>query len=151
MARVKASEVESFISDDRFTVMDDDLNEQFEDRVLGQLEGRYDTSTWVDVDTTPDLVRQVIALLNAANILYKAYSDQEDGVPYADRLSNMAESMLLQIVDGTLNLTVGTVVITDDEYASASDAAGPAFYPTDTERLEENGVNRIKFEMGTVF
>ena len=151
MVRIQTTEVQSWLSDGRIVVDDSDLSEQIEEYVLSRVEGTYTTSTWVDKDTTPDLVRQVIAALTAALILRKAYSDQDDQIPYADKLEAMGEARLSQINEGKLVLTIGDVVVTSAQGDAAGTAAGPVFYPTETERLDSESPHRIAFEMGQEF
>lgn len=148
MARIQTTEVQAWLSDGRIVVDDGDLSEQIEEYVLSRVEGTYDTSAWIDKDTTPDLVRQVIAILTAGLILRKAYSDQDDIIPYADKLEIMGEARLVQIEEGKLTLTIGAIVI---QGSTASAAAGPVFFPTETERLDSDSPHKIVFEMGTVF
>lgn len=160
MARITVAEVQAWLSDGRITVASGDLIEQLETRVLGRLEAVLDTSGWADNTDTPDLVRQVIALLNAAAILRIKYSDQEDGIPYADKLEDMAEAMLMQMESGKIDLTVGDVGLTADEMDALSVAAGPAHFPGESERLAdtfydpnvvEESPHKQIFHMGQVF
>lgn len=151
--RTTSAEVQAWVSSNRITVTDDDLVEQIEDMVLARLETAFDTSGWTTSSNTPDLVRQVIALLNAGLILRRYYSDQDDGVPYADKLEAMAEAMLMKIESGQLTLTIGTVAVSQTTMDAASDAAGPVFFPTEAERLDDSddAQHTIKFAMGEVF
>jgi hypothetical protein len=147
MARVTISEVQAWLKSDRITVTADDLNAQHETNVLSRIEGFYTTSGWTNSTNTPKLVRQVIGLLNAATILRKAYSDQDDDIHYATILEHMAEDTLSGICSGGLVLTdLSEALIT-----AAQDIAGPSFFPTDTETDEVDGLNVIKFTMGEVF
>ncbi len=159
MARTTIAEVQVWISDNRVTVASGDLLDQIEDYVLGRLESTHDTSGWADDTDTPDLVRQVIALLDAEAKFRKDYSDQEDELPYADKLGMMAEARLEQIIGGQLTLTVGTVVLTSTQADAVSAAAGPTIFPTEGERLQDSyldptatdGKHRAAFHMGEIF
>ena len=159
MPRTTTAEVQVWLSDGRSIVKSDDLLDEHEDYVLSRLESTHDTSGWATDADTPDLVRQVIALLNAESAFRKAYSDQEDELVYADKLGMMAEARLMQILSGALTLTVGTVSITDTVSDTASIAAGPTHSPTETERLQDSfldpnaadGNHRAAFHMGEVF
>lgn len=147
MARVTISEVQAWLKSDRITVTGDDLNAQHEVSVLARIEGFYTTASWTNPTNTPRLVRQVIALLNAATILRKAYADQEDDIAYAAKLEGMARATLDGIIDGRLNLADVSATLN----TAAQDLAGPVFFPTDTETADEDGDHIIRFTMGEVF
>jgi len=153
MARTTTALVQEWLSSDRITVASDDLLEQVDEYVISTLEGTYDTSGWADATDTPDLVQQVIALLDAEYLLRKFYSDQDDDIPYADTLHTMAQGMLDSMLLGNLDLTIGTIVLTATEMTTAITAAGPTHFPGETERLDttETAAHTIAFEMGTVF
>lgn len=103
----------------------------------------YTTTGWIDVATTPALVRQAIAMLIAAWTYNRAYSEEDpEGSGYAQWLENKAMALLGSIATGTIDLieVEGTV----------SGAGGPTFYPNDDTELEDPH-SAAKFTMGSVF
>src|SRR5688500_12901367 len=87
-------------------VLEDSLVEQLEAQVLAALANSgYDTSTWADSATTPQLVRSIIAMLYVATLYDRAYAeDVETGNAYSKLLRSMATANLAGIIDGTLIL-----------------------------------------------
>lgn len=147
MSRVTTAEVQAWLSGDRHVVTEDDLNDQLELSVLGQLESVYDTSTWTNASTTPELVRSIFAMLNAALILRRVYADQVDVPQYAAKLEGMSAGALAHLLDGDY-VVAG---ITDAEATAVQVANTAGMFPTDTDRLEEGGDHVIRFTMGVVF
>lgn len=114
-------------------------------KVIGRLAGAFETTTWVDPSTTPQLVKQLIAMLYAAATYRKSYSEdlEGDGVGL-----NWAE-WLEQSVEGYLNMVfTGEITLTDPEIDITGTNVGlPSFYPTDLSSVTEPP----KFTMGAKF
>ncbi len=73
--------------------------------VLSKLAVRFDTSGWTDESDTPDLVRNILGMLVASYRYNSIYSETEDaGNPYADKLADMADNLIMGIIDGTIDL-----------------------------------------------
>lgn len=106
-----------------------------------------DTTTWVDVSTTPSLIKSIIGMLVAASRYNAFYSESEDGGnPYADKL----EARAMMLIDGIAAGTIDIIGLPDDPVTGGF--GSPLFYPTDTTGLlddEEDG--EIKFTMGMRF
>ena len=128
---------------------DELLEEPFQSEIvlarLGACE--IDTSLWVDIATTPAMIRGIIGMLVAAQRYNKVYSESEDGGnPYADKLQEMANVLLMGICMGTLDVTG-----IPDSPASLNQGT-PVFYPMDnTGLLDEDDGAGIKFTMGMRF
>lgn len=149
MSLVTIQDVQNWLERSKLTLdSDDDLLEETHARsiVLSKLATRFDTSTWVDSDSTPKLVRTIISMLVAAyryNAVYTEVPNPETET-YGDKLEQRAMDLLQQVVDGGLVLEEAT--------------DGPAvtgtlsFYPTDasTARDDEDDAG-IKFTMGMRF
>ena len=117
--------------------------------VLSKLATRFDTSGWTDENDTPDLVRNILGMLVASYRYNSVYSETEDaGNPYADKLADMADNLIMGIMDGTIDLI--------DETLQGPTVTGTLeFLPTD-----KTGVNDlspfgpeegVRFKIGDVY
>jgi len=117
--------------------------------VLSKLTTRFDISDWTDTTDTPDLVRQIIAMLVASFRYNSIYSETEDaGNPYADKLKDMADNLIMGILDGSIDLI--------DEPLQGPGVTGTLeFFPTDktgSNDLTPFGPEEgVRFKIGTVF
>lgn len=115
--------------------------------VLGRLKDVYDTSSWLDTASTPELVVQVMAMYYAAWFYRRQYSEDTDQTPnYADWLEGLADSLLASIVDGSVDLPGFPPL-------EGTDANGsPDFYPKDN-NYDDTGVrvDDAVFSMGMKF
>jgi hypothetical protein len=104
------------------------------------------STTWTTPDTTPVLVRGIVGMLVAAQIYNKHYSETDEGAgnPYANKLEERAEMLMVGICAGTLDISE----IVDDPFTTGS--GGPSFYPTDAVGVLEPE-EAIRFTMGKVF
>jgi hypothetical protein len=123
------------------------LESQVSSQVLARVAQAYDTSSWVDETTTPQLVRTIIAMRYIAWIYARTYSDNSDGDSYSDLLLSQSDAMLQNIIDGV-------TVIPDED--PTSDLSEPMFYPTDVSSaseptLEDPSLGPAKFSMGIIF
>jgi hypothetical protein len=85
--------------------LDADLEESIATQVLARVGLSYDTSTWVTPESTPKLVRKIIALKYASWYYQRQYSeDSETANDYALLLNAQAETLLAGVVDGSLDL-----------------------------------------------
>jgi hypothetical protein len=154
MALITLDEVQPWLEESKLRLaQDDELVEEVtaSPLVLGKLAARFDTSTWVDENTTPEIVRKCIAMLCAAWRYNKHYSESEDGAgnPYANKLERMVwgdpPDFMGGIIGGILagSIDIGTV---DGPAAEGT----IAFYPTDAAEIIDEG-QAAKFSMGKVF
>jgi hypothetical protein len=129
------------------TQLEAPLLEQVEAQVLGRIASQFDISTWVDPVTTPKMIKSIIAMLYVAWFYDKTYSeDQEQGNDYAALLRAQAESLLIGILDGSINVPE----------VPNQEPGEPAFYPTDDSSalqptLADPSLGPAKFSMGSIF
>lgn len=152
MSRITVQNARGWVRSSKMSVgdLDTDLLDQVEAEVLGRIAATYDTSTWVDASTTPQLVRVVIAKSYVVALYNKAYSEDENDISaYAVWLQRNAEMLITGIVDGTIDLPG---VNPSDTFAGQ-----PEFYPNDVSSSYEPGtwgdgsLGDAKFSMGRVF
>jgi hypothetical protein len=85
--------------------LDADLEESIATQVLARVGLSYDTSTWVTPESTPKLIRKIIAMKYASWYYQRQYSeDSETANDYALLLNAQAETLLAGVVDGSLDL-----------------------------------------------
>ncbi len=107
MSLVSVDDVQAWFTDDRLSLeVTDDLPEEpnVSAEVLSTVAARYDTSTWIDRSTTPELIRSIISAQVAAIRYRKHYADQIDELPYADWLDQWAMTIMNGIVGGSIAL-----------------------------------------------
>ena len=129
------------------TSLDDELEASITAQVIGQVAQVYETSSWVDPDTTPRLVRTVIAMLYVSWIYDRTYSEDADPSSYGALLRSRAEALLASIISGGVTLP---------EITPSVDTGQPAFYPTDASTEDEASDDDAsagpeKFTMGVVW
>ena len=130
------------------SALDGDLEVQVSSGILARIASTYDVSTWTTPATTPQVVKTIIAMFYAAWMYNKQYSDDNDDTNgYADKLMEMAEAMLVNILDGTTEIPGIDPTV---------DSGAPSFYPTDTSSaqcptVEDPSLGPAKFSMGTIF
>lgn len=146
MTHFKAEEANAFLADTKLdigTSIDNALEQQMTLQVLPRLATVYDTSTWVDENTTPALVRSLIAMLYVAEIYDKVYSDNSD-----DSTSNYAFVLKRTVMSNIAGLLNGTVVLPEfPDVATGIDT--PLFFPNDASSLL-NKVAGCEGGMGTL-
>jgi hypothetical protein len=95
-------------------------------RVLGALAQRYDVATWTNDVSTPALVRQIMAMLYAAALYRRQYSEDLDTTPaWPVWLEQNATDTLTRISDGSIVLDDATII------EVITGLTSPVFYPTD--------------------
>jgi hypothetical protein len=128
--------------------LDGGLEGQVASTVLARLGSTYNTSTWTTTLTTPPVVKTIIAMFYAAWMYNKRYSDDNDDTnAYADKLMEMAEAMLVNLLDGTTEIPGVDPTV---------DSGAPAFYPTDASSAEcptwdDQSLGPAAFSMQTKF
>ena len=156
MGVVTAEEVQQWLDNTKMAVstVDANLEATFKAKVYSRLASIYDTSTWVDVASTPTLIRQIISAYIAAWTYDRQYSEADpDGNAYARRIARWADEQLENIAQGELDLTevAGFVTVTQPSY-HPEDATGAG------QQYDEAGYavgdvysGRAKFRMGDRF
>lgn len=160
MAVISIAEVQQFLEPTRFTVTNAEVTGEFElsarTEAFARVSSAYATTSWITEGTTPKLVRLAIAMLVAARLYARAYSEEDtEGNAYARRLEKKAYDLLDGIADGTIDL---------EEVAGEVGArGGPGFWPDDSTESDnviydgEGGRTLLsnssarRFEMGTIF
>lgn len=128
MAYLVVADVQTWIEESKLTVssVDTGLEAVASSKVIARLSELYDTSLWLDVASTPVLVRQVMAMFVAAWTYRRQYSEDTDESPnYADWLENLGNTLLDDLANGLVTLP-GV-----DPIGGGLDS-GPDFYPRDT-------------------
>lgn len=145
MSYITQQQVQQWLNTTKLTVADVDveLEATAQQIVFSAIPTEYDTTLWVDDDTTPQLIQRIISMFVAAWIWKRAAEGgvDLDSTTWGVQLEEMAYRLLGQVADGTMVIPGGTT------YDSAT--GQPSFYPTDAEE-EVEGQER-KFSMGTTF
>jgi hypothetical protein len=129
------------------TALDTPLLEQVESQVVARLSSGVTTTSWVDHDSTPPLVRTIIAMLYISWLIDKLYSEDEDLSSYAGRLAANAESMIMGIIAGDLEIP---------GVENSTGSGQPSFYPNDNSSAAlptaaDPSLGPAMFSMGSVF
>ena len=127
MSYVTLPQVQAWLNLTKFSLLPSHFDEEqanlAADKILGWLEQRYDTSTWTDDETTPRMVRTLIAMLTASFTLRKAVSEDDGVTTYCDWLEDRVYKIVEGLVDGGIDLPG----VDPDPTAPAS--ASAEFYP----------------------
>lgn len=146
---ITVEDVKGWVETSKLNVQSLDMNflPQLEAEVLAQLGQVYDSTVWVDVASTPRLVRVIIAKLYAGWIYDRAYSEnQAERNEYAAMLKENAGTLISGILDGTIELP-GTPITTNQAASFYPNDASSAQEPT----LEDPSLGPARFSMGRVF
>jgi hypothetical protein len=111
------------------------LEKQISTEVLGRLSETYGdpsfgTPTWIDQNSTPELVRQVISMIYAGWFYDRQYSEvlATQGNSYGLVLRTSAETILAGIISSSIQLV---------ELLPNLPTTAPVFYPTDNSSTTE--------------
>ena len=129
MPRIVKEEAQAWAEGTKLRVSSLDLNllAHIEAEIIGRLQSAFDTSTWLNNTSTPDLIRTIIAKTYICWLYDRQYSeDIEAGNNYADRLKANAELLMTGLLNGTIDLP-GVPPIT----------GSPVFYPTDASSAQD--------------
>jgi hypothetical protein len=150
VAYVTLQEVQQWLERTKLdlTEFDIELEASAKSFVFAKVSRFYDTSTWLAANTTPELIRKILAILVAAWTYMRQYSEDEDALnEYAEKLEKMAYDLIDGIIGGTLELSGAAAVLGGSTPAT--------FYPTDAQDDAEGGKDgadeRRRFTMGSVF
>jgi hypothetical protein len=152
MARIEPEDVQAWVEESKLAVSELDLAmlSQIEAQRIGQLTGAFGsevTDVWVDVDTTPTLIRSLIAMYYASWLYNKFYSEDQDA------LNNYALWLFGQANDLMTALISGAIVIPDVILPSTG---SPSFYPNDASSAleptsDDTSLGDASFSVGKVF
>lgn len=132
------------------SVLDDDLEEQVAEHVLGKLRPQFDVSGWADEDTTPLLIRSVMGMVYTSWFYSRTYSEDENrDNEYAIRLLGMAYEIITGLIEGSIELP-------DDEDGDLHGGTTPLFYPNDASSAleptrDDPSLGPSKFTMGSIW
>lgn len=149
MARVTQSEVAAWVDRSKIamTALDQDLLSHLEEEVLVQLNPQFNTSTWVSPETTPRIIRVIIAKVYASFYIDRAYSENQDGGnDYATRLMDNANMLIAGLVSGSITIPE----------IPADNPNTVSFYPTDASSAleptpEDRSLGGPWFSLGRAF
>lgn len=133
MAFASLTDVNKHYPDDKFIVGDADITSPgiYADRLIrARLGGIVDVdiiATWVDPDSTPEIIREVSGLLVAAKLYAEsAAEDEADGSAYAQSLYDEAIRILDEIREGV------SVIIGVDQLPIDTTSIEGSFWPDNT-------------------
>lgn len=149
--RIDVSDANAWLESTKLTLsaLEDVLAGQIETQILARLAPVFSTITWIDANSTPKLVKSIIAMYYAAAVYDRAYTDDNDTANnWASILRNLADTN----ISGLLS---GSIVLAEDPSAN-SDTGTPIFFPNDLSSslcaTEENPSDGgPAFSMGTIF
>jgi hypothetical protein len=157
VAHINASDAQAWVESTKLpiTSLDTNLEAQVSADILGQLMQTYGAFVplWVDATTTPQIVRQVIAMFYTSWIYDRSYSEVEvDGArtSYGATLRQWAQNLLTGIINGSIAIA---------EIAPNAPAVAPDFYPNDASSTRQaalanwcdTSLGPAKFSMGMKF
>lgn len=119
------------------TTLNTDLLDQIESEVISRISSNgIDTTSWVDAASTPSLVQTVIAKLYVSWLIDRQYSEDTDLNAYGQRLAVNAETLLVGIQTGAIDIP-----------GSTTPSGQPSFYPNDASSVDDPAA----FSMGMTF
>lgn len=152
MANIAFADANAWLEPTKLTLssetFDTALGEQVSSLVLGRFHDTFDTEAWVSPETTPKLVKTIIAMHYVAWTYDKFYSDDAEANAYAALLRSYADANVESLLSGD--------VILDEEPDATVGIESPAFFPTDASSLNRPTSDfpsdgGPSFMMGTVF
>lgn len=146
MPNIVVGEAQAWLEETKLTLgtLEGELESQVSAQVLSSLADIYDVSLWTSPETTPKLVRSIIAMTYAARLYNRQYSEDVEVQSYGDRLLLMAAAALQSIADGSVTL-LDAVVSTE-----AAAASSISFYPNDAAGALDSDED-VKFTMGRIW
>lgn len=151
MSYVSVRNIQAWLERSKFPISS--VNQEFletaKNLLFAELGQMYDTTTWLDEDTTPSIVLNCMAMQIAA-FEYRAAVSQDGG---EDTYANILEERLQKVI---CSITSGALVLPDTfpVDTTSSVGGGPAFFPTDiSTELEswEEGSSPMSFTMNMEF
>lgn len=146
------SEVQGWLDESKIQVASgdyDELEDVARTQVFAALAGLdVDTTTWITAEATPELIRKIVAMLTAAWLYARLYSEDVEGTPrYTVWLESKALSLVASVIAGDIDI----------EGSSGTIDNTPLFYPNDSSTLLEytnepdSDYTTGAFQMGRVF
>jgi hypothetical protein len=159
VAHITTSDVQTWLETTKLTIstIEPTLEADVSAEVLARLATQYGAYTplWVDSTTTPQIVKQIIAMLYAGWIYDRAYSEVETNealTSYGAVLRSWAMTLINDILGGSVPIA---------EIGSSPIAEAPVYYPNDASSTtdawqantdeDDNSLGPAKFGMGKVF
>lgn len=159
MAHITTSDVQVWLETTKLAIssIDPTLEVDVSNEVISQLTGQFGayTPTWVDNTSTPQIVKQIIAMEYAGWVYDRAFSEvvtNEAQVSYGATLRGWATNLINDILGGSILIA---------EIGSGPVNEAPIFYPTDVSSTwdawranidcNDNSLGPAKFGMGKVF
>lgn len=151
MARIAVSDANAWLESTKLTLstLEPELSLQIETQIVARLATTFSTITWVDENSTPKLVKSIIAMYYAAAVYDRAYTDDND-------TTNNWAHVLRTLADANIaGLIAGSVVLAEDPTANANTGT-PMFFPNDlsssqSPTIENPSDGGPAFTMGTMF
>lgn len=153
MSHIDVTDVKAWTEDTKvgveFGELDDDLEAQVSQIVISRLSARFTTSAWTGENSTPKLIKTLIAMYYTSFTYDRVYSTDDELSAYAELLRRQADLNIDALLAGTINLP-------DDENNDDTTFTNPSFYPTDLSSsqdptYEDSSLGPAAFSMGTVF
>ncbi|SRR6266487_3629 len=149
MARISVDDVKAWVESTKLNPQALDLDQlsQIEEEIFARINSIYDVSGWIDRASTPRLIQVIIAKSYTGWLYDKFYSEnQSDSNHYASLIKMNAETLILGILDGTIEIP-GVI---------ASNPASASFYPNDASSAliptdQDMSLGPAKFSLGKVF
>lgn len=133
MANFTAAEVNAWLESTELSLseLDPALAEQVAVQIKAQLGVLFPINEWVDENSTPDLIRSIMAMQYVANYYDRVYSDNTD-----ETTSNYSDGMRRMIYQNIRGLQEGTIVLEElpDSYRGVGQ---PSFFPNDASSLQQ--------------
>jgi hypothetical protein len=148
MAYLTQSRIQQFLETTKMEV--DEINVELDrtvrDMIMGRLSARYDVTGWLDSETTPSLVLDIMSMLYAGLAYNREFSEDSDSFNgWGAYLVRTALTQADAIATGTVDLT--DVIITADPTLTQ-----PLFWPTDLQDNNFDGTHsQRRFTMGSIF
>lgn len=131
MARVTVAQVQGWLDPAKLTIvtLDTQLINQLETEIISRLAVAFDTSTWTNDTTTPELIKVIISKTYASWLINRFYSEnQDEGNDYANGLLENAEMLISGLLNGTITIPGGP---------TPSTPRIASFYPNDASSAQE--------------
>lgn len=128
--------------------LDADLESSVVTEIFAVLSSAYNTSIWLDVSTTPKLVKKVLAMTYVGYYFKRTYSEEDLPSSYGNQLLDDAARIAAGIVNGSLTLI--------DAVAPATNTSQPSFFPNDASSIlqptpNDRSLGGARFSMNKVF
>src|SRR5688500_1621113 len=108
MSHIDVTDAKAWTEDTKvgveFDELDDDLEAQVSRLVISRLSSRLTTSAWTGENSTPKLVKTLIAMYYASFVYDKVYSTDDELSAYAELLRRQADLNIEALLAGTITL-----------------------------------------------